>query len=313
MYMNLVLDTSSAAVTSASFMSLAPEEDATFAFDTFQFVSDDLSSTTEYTYDDANEMLTMAADGLATKTVFTYDDWGRRITKALGSHKAVYGYQFGDKLKSVATDIPDESPDGSTVAVGMNYDGLGKLRYFDDGLGGPSWLRWDRGFNLMGVYAPGEGTWDVSDEFIRFVHDPASPNGALAMDIPGENPLTIYYTHDHLGSVRGLYLDADTSVGTYEYTPYGEMYEATGNDYLYGFTGHLWLPNFGMNYAPYRFYDPAAARWLTRDPLGMVDGPNVYEYVGGNPLQRKDPSGLFPQECYSAPPAKANSGICDRY
>ncbi len=127
MYMNLVLDTSNAAVTSATSLSITPEEDAAFAFDNFQFVSDDLSSTTEYTYGNANELLTMAADGVATKTVFTYDDWGRRITKALGSHKAVYGYRFGDKLKSVATDIPDESPDGSTVAVGMNYDGLCKL------------------------------------------------------------------------------------------------------------------------------------------------------------------------------------------
>ena len=46
-----------------------------------------------------------------------------------------------------------------------------------------------------------------------------------------------------------------------------------------------------MYYAPYRYYTPATARWLTRDPLGMADGPNVYAYVKGSPTVRTDPSG----------------------
>ena len=32
-------------------------------------------------------------------------------------------------------------------------------------------------------------------------------------------------------------------------------------------------------------------RWLTRDPLGYVDGANLYEYIGSNPSYGTDPSG----------------------
>jgi RHS repeat-associated protein len=52
-----------------------------------------------------------------------------------------------------------------------------------------------------------------------------------------------------------------------------------------------------LYFAPYRFYNPQLARWMSRDPLGMVDGPNVYAYVVGNPLSRIDPLGLQGQWC----------------
>jgi hypothetical protein len=33
-------------------------------------------------------------------------------------------------------------------------------------------------------------------------------------------------------------------------------------------------------------------RWLTRDPIGYAGGENLYEYCGGNPVGKIDPSGL---------------------
>jgi len=44
--------------------------------------------------------------------------------------------------------------------------------------------------------------------------------------------------------------------------------------------------------APYRYYSPTTARRLTRDPLGTVDGPNVYAYVSARPLTFPDWAGL---------------------
>jgi len=40
-------------------------------------------------------------------------------------------------------------------------------------------------------------------------------------------------------------------------------------------------------------YHPSLGRWLQRDPVGHVDGPNVYEYVAGSPADAQDPSGLW--------------------
>jgi len=56
-------------------------------------------------------------------------------------------------------------------------------------------------------------------------------------------------------------------------------------------TGNLIF--FGM-----RFYDPALKRWLTPDPSGFADGPNLYLYVCNNPLRRLDLFGLFSEDRY---------------
>lgn len=47
----------------------------------------------------------------------------------------------------------------------------------------------------------------------------------------------------------------------------------------------------GLYYTPFRWYASGAGRWLTRDPFGMVDGPNLYSYTGANPVNRRDCSG----------------------
>ncbi len=45
--------------------------------------------------------------------------------------------------------------------------------------------------------------------------------------------------------------------------------------------------------AMFRNYRPGLGRWLKRDPLGDVDGTNVYRYVGNRPTEGVDPTGLF--------------------
>ena len=42
----------------------------------------------------------------------------------------------------------------------------------------------------------------------------------------------------------------------------------------------------------FRYYDPEIGRYLTRDPIGYGDGLNVYLYVGNNPINGIDPTGL---------------------
>ena len=42
-----------------------------------------------------------------------------------------------------------------------------------------------------------------------------------------------------------------------------------------------------------RSYAPELARWTGGDPAGMVDGTNMYAYVGGNPVSYADPNGTL--------------------
>jgi len=73
------------------------------------------------------------------------------------------------------------------------------------------------------------------------------------------------------------------------------------------YTGKQCEPETGLYFFPYRYYAPTTARWAWRDPLGMVDGPNVYGYVNQSPLIRSDGLGLvggpWPDPTRTHPPS----------
>ena len=43
----------------------------------------------------------------------------------------------------------------------------------------------------------------------------------------------------------------------------------------------------------FRYRDIETGTWLSRDPAGFVDGPNLYAYVMQNPWTKFDPDGLY--------------------
>jgi hypothetical protein len=42
------------------------------------------------------------------------------------------------------------------------------------------------------------------------------------------------------------------------------------------------------------YYDPAAQRWINRDPIGERGGIPLHVFVGNNPVKRHDPFGWMP-------------------
>jgi RHS repeat-associated protein len=50
--------------------------------------------------------------------------------------------------------------------------------------------------------------------------------------------------------------------------------------------------SFGLLNEGHRYRDLETGVWLTRDPAGFVDGPNLYAYVRQNPWSSFDPEGL---------------------
>jgi RHS repeat-associated protein len=62
----------------------------------------------------------------------------------------------------------------------------------------------------------------------------------------------------------------------------------------FGFAGGLWEPATGMVRFGARDYDPMAARWTQKDPIGFGGGQaNLYRYVGDDPINGTDATGLW--------------------
>ena len=114
-------------------------------------------------------------------------------------------------------------------------------------------------------------------------------------------PKTVYFLKDHLGSVRATVDQTGTVVGYDDYDPWGYILEgrtmastilpaATRNK----FTGKEWDDEFGMNWVffPARSYDPEIGRWMARDPLEhKYPGWSPYVYATDNPIIIYDPDG----------------------
>ena len=105
-----------------------------------------------------------------------------------------------------------------------------------------------------------------------------------------------YHLADHFGStalvVGGLDTRASMDISREEYIPYGETSFGGHTRKRYRYSSKERDEESALYYFGARYYEPFLCRWLSSDPAGAVDGPNLYQYVRANPLRVGDPSGL---------------------
>jgi RHS repeat-associated protein len=104
---------------------------------------------------------------------------------------------------------------------------------------------------------------------------------------------------NHLGSSL-LEVDHEGSVISYEeyYAFGGTAYHAVRSgievsDKRYRYTGKERDEGTGLYYYGARYYIAWLGRWSAADPTGLVDGLNVFAYVRGSPINRRDVGGRF--------------------
>jgi RHS repeat-associated protein len=104
-----------------------------------------------------------------------------------------------------------------------------------------------------------------------------------------------FYTRDWLGSVREVVgSDGTTIAARLGYDPWGRCTESGSETADFAFSGQYFDRSVGLNLTLYRAYDPRLARWLSRDPIGLQGGLNLYGYVRNDPLNLADLYGLKP-------------------
>ncbi len=115
---------------------------------------------------------------------------------------------------------------------------------------------------------------------------------ALALTLPPSSPSPLYLHLDQLGSTRMLTDSSGTVRATLTYDPYGNITASTGSATTpFGFCGQYRDAEDGFIYLRARYYDPATGQFLSLDPA-VSSTRRPYSYVGGNPLNATDPTGL---------------------
>jgi RHS repeat-associated protein len=115
----------------------------------------------------------------------------------------------------------------------------------------------------------------------------------LAVKVGGASyyPLT-----DIQGTVWG-YIDSQNNVvACWQYDAWGNVVEEDVAipvlaSLRYRFQGREWSAATGLVNFRMRWYDPETGRWLSKDPIGLSGGLNLYSFCGENPLTFIDPLG----------------------
>jgi RHS repeat-associated protein len=143
--------------------------------------------------------------------------------------------------------------------------------------------------------------------------DPSDPLRVSALRGPGGALSTLYYDDegvliamerggtmyyvgsDQVGSPRVVFVADGTVSKRVDYDSFGVATDQNPGFWLpIGFGGGLSDPDTGLVRFGMRDYDPAAGRFVAKDPSFFDGSPgNLYGYAGSDPVSLRDPSGLF--------------------
>ena len=248
-----------------------------------------------YSYDPAGNRL-VQFDG-TTRTTSTYDAANQLNLEQAGSSRTTYLYdQVGNRdekdAPAATTYYAWDAKNRMTLAepvagrVTFAYDGSGKRVEKQAGADTTRYV-WD----FDKVLQETDGAGDTEQQYLstddQFGDLVSAYDGVHSRD----------YGFDALGSTDVLLSGAGSLADQYAYLAFGLATHTTGSDpspfTFVGKQGYQQDDETSLYFLSARYYDPATGRFVSKDPIEFAAGDlNLYRYVGNDPVNGTDPSGL---------------------
>ncbi len=270
-----------------------------------------VTATYDYAYDVLGQLVGVEKNDAAVEA-YGYDLNGNRTSANVGGGDVTATYDAQDRLLQYGGAAFTSNPGGEleSRSVGLQttdyeYDPLGNLvgvtlpdstsiTYLADAAGRRVGKRVD-GTLVQGwlydarsrVVAELDGAGAIVSRFVY------GAGGTAAYMVRGG--VAFRLVTDAVGSVRLVVNSVSGAiVQRIDYDAFGRVASDTNPGFQpFGFAGGLYDPATGLVRFGARDYDAATGRWTAKDPTGFTGGDaNLYRYVGNDPVNLVDPTGL---------------------
>jgi len=240
--------------------------DGTFGWRTYQGPSSSPHQIA-YTYTATGRLATYDDSATHTQATYAYDARGQRtqsqVTVSSDTTTTNYVYDEAGTLLSLSADENDGETD-TTWSIDYLYD--------------------EEGVPYGGVYRSPTDTG--SPVFFAVLTD---QHGDVLELLDANGDPFAGYRYDAWGNPTGTWT-ANTSLISDVITP--GLPAAIASHQVLRYAGYVYDSESGLYYLSARSYDPATAQFISPD-LAKADGEeSAYQYCGGDPIGRTDPTGL---------------------
>jgi RHS repeat-associated protein len=267
-------------------------------------------------YDKDSQVASLTYGSLGS-LIYGYDPDGRRNSVSGSFARTIiplaqsYSYNADNSLKTVSSVTATNDNDGNITCLLTSgcpqyaYDARGHLAEAVPSGGSAIFYGYDvlgRRISDSAVGFPPNPTTFMYDGLNQVASWVGSPSSGINSYLEGTGLDDFFnwsasgtnesFLRDALGSTVALTNSSVALLDQYTYDPYGNSTDSQGlstNPFMY--VGRELSDASGFYYMRGRYYSPGQGRFISRDPIGLAGGLNMYAYAGDDPVDFSDPTG----------------------